>query len=73
MKRYRRTNPWGGIDNGMEPAADGDWVKFEDAKELEALLPYLADGCGCSHMKDDGIPGKCVACRARDLMKKDSS
>ena len=54
-------------------SAMAELVKTAEArvKKLEALLPYLDDGCGCSHMSDDGIPGKCIHCQARDLMKGD--
>ena len=41
----------------------------ERLNAIEKLLPYLDDGCNCSHNKDDGIEGKCVACQARELLK----
>jgi len=41
----------------------------ERLNAIEKLLPYLDDGCLCSHNEDDGIEGKCVACQARELLK----
>ena len=55
-----------------------DWAVLasERLTKLESLLPFLADGCGCQHMQDDDIPGKCIACRGtfrRDHLKRRQS